>query len=45
MNVNGLILELRILTGLPVVPDLYKGNSDKWITFIYNIYERVQITP
>lgn len=35
MNVNGLMLELKTVTGLPVVPDLYKGNSDKWITFTY----------
>lgn len=35
MNVNPLIMELERITGLPVVPDLYKGESDKWITFTY----------
>jgi hypothetical protein len=35
MNVNPLIMELNTVTGLPVVPDLYKGESDKWITFTY----------
>lgn len=35
MNVNPLILELNTLTGLPVKQDLYKGESDKWITFTY----------
>lgn len=35
MNVNPLIIELNTVTGLPVVPDLYKGESDKWITFTY----------
>lgn len=35
MNVNSLISELKRITGLPVVPDLYQGESDKWITFTY----------
>lgn len=40
MNVNPLIMELKIITGLPVVPDLYvtapgEKRSDKWITFTY----------
>lgn len=40
MNVNPLIMELKRITGLPVVPDLYvtapgEKRSDKWITFTY----------
>jgi hypothetical protein len=35
MNVNPLIMELNRITGLPVVPDLYTGSADKWITFTY----------
>lgn len=35
MNVNPLILELNMVTGYPVVPDLYEGNEDKWIVFTY----------
>lgn len=35
MNINPLIMELKTLTGLPVVPDLYSGSGDKWITFTY----------
>lgn len=40
MNVNALMMELKRITGLPVVPDLYtpnpgEENPDKWITFTY----------
>ena len=35
MNVNPLIKELNRITGLPVVPDKYTGESEKWITFTY----------
>lgn len=35
MNVNPLIMELKNITKLPVVPDIYQGTSDKWITFTY----------
>lgn len=35
MNVNPLLMELKNITNLPVVPDLYEGASDKWITFTY----------
>lgn len=35
MNVNPLIMALKDITKLPVVPDLYEGTSDKWITFTY----------
>ena len=40
MNVNPLLMELKNLTNLPVVPDIYTPNpgevsSDKWITFTY----------
>jgi hypothetical protein len=40
MNVNPLIMELKRITGLPVVPDLYvtaagEKRADKWITFTY----------
>ena len=35
MNANPLILELKTVTGLPVEQDVYKGKSDKWITFTY----------
>lgn len=36
MNVNPLLMELKNITGLPVVPDLYEGESDKWIAFTYH---------
>ena len=36
MNVNSLILGLKTETKLPVVPDIYEGKSDKYITFTYN---------
>ncbi len=35
MKINTEIKKLEELTGLPVVPDLYEGSSDKWITFTY----------
>lgn len=35
MNVNPLIMALKDITKLPVVPDIYEGTSDKWITFTY----------
>ena len=35
MNINSLMMELKSLTKLPVVPDLYEGSGDKWITFTY----------
>lgn len=35
MNVNPLLMELKNVTKLPVVPDIYEGSSDKWITFSY----------
>ena len=35
MNVNPLLMELKNVTGLPVVPDIYEGSGDKWITFTY----------
>ena len=35
MNINPLIKELNRITGLPVVPDLYTGEADKWITWTY----------
>jgi hypothetical protein len=35
MNVNSLIVQLNNITGIPVAPDIYKGESDKWITFTY----------
>lgn len=36
MNVNPLMMELKNITNLPVVPDLYEGQSDKWIVFTYH---------
>jgi hypothetical protein len=35
MNINPIILELKNETKLPVVPDVYEGKSDKYITFTY----------
>lgn len=35
MNVNPLIMALKDITKLSVVPDIYEGTSDKWITFTY----------
>jgi hypothetical protein len=35
MNINPLIKELNRITGLPVAPDLYEGEANKWITFTY----------
>lgn len=35
MNVNPLIMELKTVTKLPVVPDIYEGTEDKYITFTY----------
>lgn len=35
MNVNPLLMALKDITKLPVVPDIYEGSSDKWITFTY----------
>ena len=35
MNVNPILKELNTVTGLPVVPDVYNGSGDKWITFTY----------
>lgn len=35
MNVNSKIMELKNVTGYPVVPDLYTGEADKWIVFTY----------
>ena len=35
MNVNPLIMALKDITKLPVVPDIYEGTSEKWITFTY----------
>lgn len=35
MNVNPLLMELKTVTKLPVVPDIYEGSKDKYITFTY----------
>lgn len=35
MNINPIIMQLKTVTGYPVVPDLYMGDSDKWIVFTY----------
>lgn len=35
MNVNPTLLALKDITGIPVVPDVYKGKGEKWITFTY----------
>ena len=35
MNINPIVMELAEVTGLPVVPDLYTGEADKWIVFTY----------
>lgn len=35
MNVNKTLLGLKDATGFPVVPDLYEGKEDKYITFTY----------
>lgn len=35
MNVNPLLMRLEDVTGLPVVPDLYEGDSKSYITFTY----------
>lgn len=55
MNVSPLLLQLKDVTGFPVVPDVYDGPEDKWITFSYEdersaldgdnymIYERATI--
>ncbi len=35
MNINPDIQKLEELTGLPVSPDVYSGNKDKYITYEY----------
>ena len=35
MNVNPILMGLKEATGFPVVPDLYEGAEDKYITFTY----------
>jgi len=35
MNVNVELQELATVTGLPVSPDIYSGNADKYITYEY----------
>ena len=35
MNVNPFLMRLEDVTGLPVVPDLYEGDSKSYITFTY----------
>lgn len=42
MNVNKMLLSLADVTGLSVVPDLYEGKAQKWITFSYTD-ERVSL--
>lgn len=35
MNLNPKLLKLEEVTSYPVVPDLYRGDSDKYIVFTY----------
>lgn len=35
MNINSKLMKLEEVTGFPVAPDLYRGESDKWIVFTY----------
>lgn len=35
MNVNPILMGLKDVTGFPVAPDLYGGQEDKYITFVY----------
>lgn len=42
MNVNPIIMKLSNVTGYPVAPDIYRGDSDKWIVFV-NTDERGEL--
>ena len=35
MNVNSKLMNLENVTGYPVAPDIYRGSSNKFITFTY----------
>lgn len=35
MNVNEKVMSLEAVTGYPVRPDIYNGESDKYIIFVY----------
>lgn len=35
MNLNPMLAELSEATGYPVAPDIYTGDSDKWIVYTY----------
>ena len=42
MNVNPLIQKLEAVTGLPVAPDVYEGENDKYIVYTYQDERPVQ---